>query len=175
MERSLDQTDWRILAELQADGRLSFNELARRVRLSAPAVADRVRRLEDQKIIDGYQARVDPARAGLPFTAFIQMRCVLDRCLLKTTQAKDFPEIVEIYRLSGRHCTMLKVRAAWMAHFEGLVERLGEHAELDTHVVLSTPYEGRPIAPEAIQYRPVSRASGWSATSATACAGSGAG
>jgi Lrp/AsnC family transcriptional regulator, leucine-responsive regulatory protein len=98
----------------------------------------------------------------LPFTAFIQMRCVLDRCLLKTTQAEDFPGIVEIHRLSGRHCTMLKVRAAWMAHFEGLVERLGEHAELDAHVVLSTPYEGRPIAPEAIQHRPVSRASGWS-------------
>lgn len=161
MDRPLDQTDWRILAELQADGRLSYNELARRVRLSAPAVAERVRRLEDQKVIGGYQARVDPARAGLPFTAFIQMRCVLGRCLLKTTQAEDFPEIVEIHRLSGRHCTMLKVRAASMAHFEGLVERLGEHAELDTHVVLSTPFEGRPIAPEAVQDRPVTKAAGW--------------
>jgi Lrp/AsnC family transcriptional regulator, leucine-responsive regulatory protein len=80
----------------------------------------------------------------------------------RRTQAEDFPEIVEFHRLSGQHCTMLKVRAASIAHFEGLVERLGEHAELDTHVVLSTPYEGRPIAPEAIQHRPVSRASGWS-------------
>jgi Lrp/AsnC family transcriptional regulator, leucine-responsive regulatory protein len=161
MERPLDQTDWRILTELQGDGRLSYNELARRVQLSPPAVADRVRRLEDQKIITGYQARVDPARAGLPFTAFIQMRCVLGRCVLKTTRAEDFPEIVEIHRLSGTSCTMLKVRAASMAHFEGLVERLGEHAELNTHVVLSTPYEGRPVVPEAITDRPVSLSEGW--------------
>jgi Lrp/AsnC family leucine-responsive transcriptional regulator len=161
MERPLDQTDWRILMELQKDGRLSYNQLARRVQLSPPAVAERVRRLEDQKIILGYQAKVDPARAGLPFTAFIQMRCVLGRCLLKTTQAEDFPEIVEIHRLSGTSCTMLKVRAASIAHFEGLVERLGEHAELNTHLVLSTPFEGRPVVPEATEHRPVSRSEGW--------------
>lgn len=161
MDRALDATDWRILAELQADGRLSFNELARRFRLSAPAVADRVRRLEEQQIIAGYQARIDPGQAGLPFTAFVQMRCSLGRCLLKTTAAEDYPEIVEIHRLSGTSCTMLKVRAASMAHFEGLVERLGEHGELNTHVVLSTPYEGRPVTPEAVQDRPVSKSEGW--------------
>ena len=86
-ERSLDATDWRLLEELQADGRLSYNELGRRVSLSPPAVAERVRRLEDLGVIVGYQARVDPARAGLPLTAFVQMRCRLDRCLLKTSQA----------------------------------------------------------------------------------------
>lgn len=164
MDRPLDRTDWRIIAELQADGRLSFNELARRVRLSPPAVADRVRRLQDEQVIAGYQARVDPARAGLPFTAFIQMRCMLGRCLLKTTAAEDFPEIVEIHRLSGTSCTMLKVRAASMAHFEGLVERLGEHGELNTHVVLSTPFEGRPVVPEAVQHRPVTPSQGWTRT-----------
>ena len=57
-----DPTDWRLLAELQADGRLSFNELARRVHLSPPAVAERVRRLEQAGVITGYAARVDPAR-----------------------------------------------------------------------------------------------------------------
>lgn len=161
MTRPLDGTDWRILAELQADGRLSYNELARRIHLSAPAVADRVRRLEEDHVIDGYQARVNTTRAGLPFTAFIQMRCTLGRCLLKTTAAEDFPEIVEIHRLSGTSCTMLKIRAASMAHFEGLVERLGEHGELNTHVVLSTPYEGRPVTPDAAATRPVTQSEGW--------------
>jgi Lrp/AsnC family transcriptional regulator, leucine-responsive regulatory protein len=160
----MDQTDWRILTELQRDGRLSFNELARRVTLSAPAVAERVRRLERDGVIDGYRATVDPAKAGLPFTAFVQMRCMLGRCLLKTTAADEFPEIVEIHRLSGRACTMLKVRAASMAHFEGLVERLGEHAELDTHVVLSTPFEGRPVSADAIRVRPVTPSQGWTRT-----------
>src|SRR3954468_25056569 len=73
--RGLDPTDWRILAELQSDGRLSFNELARRVNLSAPAVGERVRRLESDGVIAGYQARIDASRAGLPLTAFVQMRC----------------------------------------------------------------------------------------------------
>jgi Lrp/AsnC family transcriptional regulator, leucine-responsive regulatory protein len=94
-ERSLDATDWRILEQLQTDGRLSYNELGRRVSLSPPAVAERVRRLEELGVITGYQARVDPARAGLPLTAFVQMRCRLDRCLLKTSQASDHPEIDE--------------------------------------------------------------------------------
>jgi DNA-binding Lrp family transcriptional regulator len=94
-ERSLDATDWRILEQLQTDGRLSYNELGRRVSLSPPAVAERVRRLEELGVITGYQARVDPARAGLPLTAFVQMRCRLDRCLLKTSQASDHPKIDE--------------------------------------------------------------------------------
>ena len=101
MNRSLDPTDWRILAELQSDGRLSFNELARRVNLSAPAVGERVRRLESDGVIAGYQARIDASRAGLPLTAFVQMRCSLGRCLLKTTEAADIPEVVEIHRLTG--------------------------------------------------------------------------
>jgi Lrp/AsnC family leucine-responsive transcriptional regulator len=162
MTKPLDQTDWRILDELQRDARLSFNEVGRRVNLSAPAVADRVRRLEADGVITGYQARVDPAGAGLPISAFVQMRCSLGRCLLKTTEAAEFPEIVEIHRLTGRSCTMLKVRAASMQHFEGLVERLGEHAELDTHVVLSTPFDTPTVTREAVETpRPVSPSAGW--------------
>jgi Lrp/AsnC family leucine-responsive transcriptional regulator len=94
-ERSLDATDRRIREELQTDGRLSYNELGRRVSLSPPAVAERVRRLEELGVITGSQARVVPARAGLPLTAFVQMRCRLDRCLRKTSQASDHPEIDE--------------------------------------------------------------------------------
>jgi Lrp/AsnC family transcriptional regulator, leucine-responsive regulatory protein len=162
IERRLDDTDWRILRELQADGRLSFNELGRRVSLSPPAVAERVRRLEEAGIIAGYQARVDPARAGLPLTAFVQMRCRLDRCLLKTSKASDYPEVVEIHKLSGDHCSMLKVRAASMEHFEGLLERLGQHGEMRTSVVLSTQYEGRPVEAPAEDYLRATHSEGWS-------------
>jgi Lrp/AsnC family transcriptional regulator, leucine-responsive regulatory protein len=162
MNRALDQTDWRIIAELQRDGRLSYNQLARRVNLSSPAVAERVRRLEESGVIAGYQARIDPARAGLPLTAFIQMRCAHGRCLLKTTTADDLPEVVEIHKLSGNSCSMLKVRVASMPHLEGLLERLGEHGELNSHVVLSTQYEGRPVQPPTPDNRPVTPSVGWS-------------
>ena len=160
MPRTLDSTDWRILAELQADGRLSFNELGRRVNLSSPAVAERVRRLEADGVIAGYQARIDPSAAGLPISAFVQMRCSLGKCLLKTTDADEIPEVVEIHRLTGTSCVMLKIRTVSVPHFEGLIERLGQHGELNTHLVLSTPFEGRPVEPPA-EPRPVTPSAGW--------------
>jgi Lrp/AsnC family transcriptional regulator, leucine-responsive regulatory protein len=161
MDKALDQTDWRIIAELQRDGRLSYNQLGRLVHLSAPAVAERVRRLEESGVIAGYSARIDPARAGLPLTAFVQLRCALGRCLLKTTTAEDYPEVVEVHKLSGTSCSMLRVRVASMPHLEGLLERLGEHGEMNSHVVLSTQYEGRAVEPPADEARSATPADGW--------------
>ncbi|WP_232661484.1 Lrp/AsnC family transcriptional regulator [Pseudonocardia sp. TRM90224] len=158
---TLDDVDWALLAELQADARLSFNELGRRVHLSSPAVAERVRRLERAGVIAGYSATVDPARAGQPLLLFVQLRCALSRCLLKTTTSAEFPEIVEVHKTSGEHCTLLKARAASMAHLEGFIERLGEHGEIRTHIVLSTQYDGRPVQ-RAAPDRPVTQSSGWS-------------
>ncbi|MEU8121393.1 Lrp/AsnC family transcriptional regulator [Spirillospora sp. NPDC049024] len=157
----MDQTDWSILAELQRDGRLSFNRLASLVNLSPPAVAERVRRLEESGVIIGYRARVDPARVGQPLTAFVQMRCAHGRCLLKTSAAEDLPEVTEVHKLSGSWCSMLKVRVASMQHMEGLLERLGEHGEMNSHIVLSTAYEGRAVEPPAPETRAVTRSEGW--------------
>ncbi|WP_052669435.1 AsnC family transcriptional regulator [Nitriliruptor alkaliphilus] len=158
----MDSTDWRILEELQADARLSYNQLSRRVNLSAPAVAERVRRLEAARVITGYHARVDAAEAGSPIGAFVQMRCSIGRCLLKTTEASDYPEVVEVHKLSGDHCSMLRVRTASMAHFESLIERLGAHGEMRTSIVLSTQYDGRPVAPpEALPDVTIAPSEGW--------------
>lgn len=161
----MDQTDWRILEELQNDGRLSYNQLGRRVNLSSPAVAERVRRLEESGVIAGYQARVDPAKAGLPLTSFVQLRCSLGSCLLRTTSADDYPEVLEVHKLSGNWCTMLKVRVASMTHLEALFERLGKHGEMNTHVVLSTQYEGRAVEPPPADPRPMTPVEGWGARS----------
>lgn len=162
MSRELDQTDWRILAELQEDGRLSFKQLGVRVNLSPPAVAERVRRLEETGVIAGYRADVDPAAAGQPLSAFVQMRCATGRCLLKTTRADDFPEVVEIHKLSGNSCSMLRVRVTSMSHLEGLFERLGEHGEMNSHIVLATEYEGRAVEQPADTARTITRSAGWS-------------
>src|SRR5918997_1123143 len=106
----LDDIGGGLLAALRADARLSYNALSKRVHLSPPAVAERVRRLEAAGVISGYRATVDPALAGQPLLTFIQLRCSLGRCLLRTTTAEDLPELVEIHKLSGEHCTLLKVR-----------------------------------------------------------------
>ncbi|MDQ4035220.1 MAG: Lrp/AsnC family transcriptional regulator [Chloroflexota bacterium] len=163
-EGRLDETDWRIITELQRDGRISFNELGRRVSLSPPSVAERVRRLESLGVITGYRATVDPAQAGQPVAAFIQMRCDRDRCLLKTTRASDYPEIVEIHKLSGDYCSMVKVRASSMQHLESFIERIGQHGELRSSVVLSTQFEGRPVEPLVDDAHRVTRSTGWSST-----------
>jgi Lrp/AsnC family leucine-responsive transcriptional regulator len=76
----VDRVDWRILAELQDDARLSFNELSRRVNLSAPAVADRVRRLQETGVITGYHALVDPTRVGRGVRAIVRMHCYGPTC-----------------------------------------------------------------------------------------------
>jgi Lrp/AsnC family leucine-responsive transcriptional regulator len=162
-EKALDGVDWRLVAELQADARLSYKELGRRINLSAPAVAERVRRLEEAGVLAGYRAVVDARRAGYPVLAFVQLQCSLGSCLLKTSTATDYPEIVEVHKLSGDHCTMIKVRAASLAHLEGLFERLGKHGEIRTSVVLSTQHEGRPVEPPVADFLHATRAEGWSA------------
>src|SRR3982751_2620374 len=136
-ESSLDATDWKILRELQQDARLSYNELGRRVALSAPAAAERLRKLEDRGIITGYTAQVDPAQVGLPILAFIQLRCDPGKCLLQTGSAEDFPEIREMHKLSGSHCSLLKVVFSSMQHLEALNERLGNHGRQVTNIVTS--------------------------------------
>jgi Lrp/AsnC family transcriptional regulator, leucine-responsive regulatory protein len=161
MTRALDDLDWRILGELQRDGRLSFSALAKRVNLSSPAVAERVRRLEETGVITGYRAQVDPAKAGLPLTAFIEMRCRLGSCLLKTASADELPEVAEIHKLSGNWCAMLKVRVSSMQHLEGLLERVGKHGENNSYIVLSTQHERTVIEPPDPEPRTVSVPDGW--------------
>lgn len=164
MNKPPDELDWQILGELQRDGRLSFSELARRVHLSSPAVAERVRRLEETGVITGYHARVAPDMVGLPLTAFVQMRCALPSCLLKTATAEELPEVVEVHKLSGNWCSMLKVRVSSMQHLEGLFERLGKHGEMNTHIVLSTAHERRTVEPADPEPRTVTTPDGWGPT-----------
>jgi Lrp/AsnC family transcriptional regulator, leucine-responsive regulatory protein len=144
-ESSLDATDWRILRELQKDARLSYNELGRRVALSAPAAAVRVRKLEERGIITGYSAQVDPAQVGLPLLIFIQLRCDHGKCLLKTSSAEEFPEILEMHKLSGSHCSLLKVAVSSMQHLEAFNERLGTHGQLIVNIVTSSALTNRLI------------------------------
>lgn len=161
-ERDLDDLDWRILDELQTDGRQSFKELGRRVNLSSPAVAERVRRLEEGGVITGYRAQINPERAGYPISAFVELRCSLGKCLLKTSTAEDYPEVVEVHKLSGDHCVMLRIRATSLEHVEGLLERIGgNHGELRSKVVLSTQYEERKVEPPQEEFMRATPAEGW--------------
>lgn len=141
----LDGVDRRILDELQHDGRLSYNELSRRVNLSAPAVAERVRRLTDRGVITGYHAHVEPAAAGLPVTALVRMECFGAHCLLRERSSLELPEILQVHRVTGDDCCVLFIAVRSMEHFEEIIDRLAEHGRPSSTMVLSSPVPWRPV------------------------------
>ena len=143
----MDAVDHRLLAELQQDARLSFNELSRRVNLSPPAVAERVRRLEADGVISGYHAHVDLLRAGRPVTALVQVQCYGPRCVLRDPEVANWPEVLQLHRVTGGACCVLMVAVTAMADFEALIDRLAEYGQPSSTMILSSPVLWREVAP----------------------------
>jgi Lrp/AsnC family transcriptional regulator, leucine-responsive regulatory protein len=139
----LDPISWKILAELQADARLSFAEIGRRVGLSTPAAAERVRRLEDSGVIEGYEARLNPARIGLAVAAFIRVRLTGSETLAKklTAAAGLMPEVLECHRCTGDESFILKVRVQSVDHLQKLIDKLTPFGMTSTSLILSSPVE----------------------------------
>ncbi|MBB4965311.1 Lrp/AsnC family leucine-responsive transcriptional regulator [Saccharothrix violaceirubra] len=126
---------------------MSTADLARAINMSASSTADRVRRLTDQGVIQGYRAVVDPAALGYPLTAFIRVRLTTGvanpfRELLQTT-----PTITEAHHLTGDDCYLLKVLARSMPDLEELTGRLVTFGHLTTNIVFSSPVDGRTLPP----------------------------
>lgn len=144
IETPLDSTDWQLLTELQQDARLSYRMLGQRVGLSAPAVSERVRKLEELGIITGYHAVVDRSRVGLPITAIIRMGLHgSERSDQVITMIREFDEVLECARVLGADTLILTVAAVSIEHLESLIDRLLAYGPLTTALVLSTPVERR--------------------------------
>lgn len=141
----MDAMDWALLAELQADARLSYSELSRRVHLSAPAVAERVRRLEESGVVAGYHARIDPALAGRQVNAMIRMSCYGPLCLLRSPEVLAWPEILQVDRVTGDTCCLLRIATTSMTAFEELIDRLAPHGQPSSTMILSTPVPWRAV------------------------------
>lgn len=146
-EKLLDETGWRILQALQENARLSFSELGLRVGLSSPAVAERVRKLEDTGIIKGYHAEIDTTKVGYPITAIIRSQAQGDRCSRISASVRDIPEVLECYRVTGSDCLIMRVIVSSVEHLEALIDRLSIHGPLTTSIVLSTPVSKRTVVP----------------------------
>jgi Lrp/AsnC family leucine-responsive transcriptional regulator len=147
----LDATDWRILSELQRDGRASFADLARAVAMSPSAVAERVRRLEESGVIAGYRAIVVAERVGLEILAFVRLRYPTGNYRPFHSLLDLTPEIVEAHHVTGEDCFVLKVVARSMRHLEEVTGRISGLGAVTTSVVYSSPLAERHLAVEATQ------------------------
>lgn len=145
-DKLLDQIGWKLLNELQINGRLSYAELGRRVGLTTPAVVERVKRMEEAGIIIGYHADIDPMKVGMPITAFIRMSVVGDVFTRITAVVKNSPEVVECHRGTGADSFIMKVHVRSVEHLESLIDRLTPFGTTSTSIVLSSPVEKRAIS-----------------------------
>jgi Lrp/AsnC family leucine-responsive transcriptional regulator len=157
---TLDDVDARLLEALAADGRTKVAALARQVGLSAPSVAERIRRLEATGVIQGYTVRVDPRALGLPLAAWLRIRPIPGQMQRVADILRSLPEIVECDRITGEDCFIARAHVRTVEHLEALIDRLISHAMTNTSLIQSSPVPRRlpPIARREEVAHPPTRA-----------------
>jgi Lrp/AsnC family transcriptional regulator, leucine-responsive regulatory protein len=142
----LDAVDRTVIAELQADGRLTLAELGRRVGLSPAAVGDRVRRLEDAGVITGYRAVVDPRALGYALTAIIRVRPAPRQLPKVADLARRTAEVVECHRVTGEDCYYMTAHVRDVTHLEEVIDGFALYGQTTTSVLQSSPVPARGAA-----------------------------
>jgi Lrp/AsnC family leucine-responsive transcriptional regulator len=140
---TLDQIDRRIIGELATDGRVPFAELGRRVNLSSPAVAERVRRLENVGVITGYRAEIDPRALGYQLTAIVRVKPVGGQLRRIQELAAEVPEVGECHRITGEDCVYMKVHLRTIDDLSELLDRFLAYGETTTSIINASPVPGR--------------------------------
>ena len=143
----LDAVNLRLVEELQGDARLSVAELGRRIALSGPAVAERLRRLEEAGVIAGYQAVVDPRQLGYGFGVVIRIRPAGAKLALVAEILRATPEVVECHRVTGDDCYIAIAYVRDVEHLEQVIDRFTPHGSTTTSIMQSSPVPRRPVAP----------------------------
>ena len=132
----LDAKDLAILEALQADGRIALSELGRQVGLSQPAMSERVKRLEERGIITGYGARISTAALGLRMAAIIRLKTAHEQIGACLKQFEALPHIVEVHRVTGDDCFILKALVPAPEDLAVIVDAIGRFGAVTTSVVL---------------------------------------
>jgi Lrp/AsnC family leucine-responsive transcriptional regulator len=151
MGAKIDHTDLAILSALEEDARLTYADIAARVGLAPSSVHDRVRKLERSGVITGYKAVVDLERVGLPITAFVSLALRPESPSNVPVLIAEFPLVESCYSVAGDNSYVLTVRAPTTRALEELLDALRGKLEVTTRsvIVLSTPFERRPVIQQA--------------------------
>jgi Lrp/AsnC family transcriptional regulator, leucine-responsive regulatory protein len=139
----LDATDRMIIGELTTDGRVPLAELGRRVSLSSPAVAERVRRLERAGVITGYRAELDPRMLGYQLTAIVRIKPAAGQLTRIPELAAEIPQVGECHRITGEDCFYLKVHLRSIEELSSLLDRFLAFGETTTSIINASPIQRR--------------------------------
>jgi Lrp/AsnC family leucine-responsive transcriptional regulator len=144
-----DATNLRLLAELQEDARLSLAELGRRVGLSSPAVAERLKRLEDEGVITAYRADVSPRALGYTLGVVIRIRPAPRQLPAVAKLARDTSEVVECHRVTGDDCFVMTAYVRDVTHLEEVIDRFAAYGQTTSSIMQSSPVPRRALRPGA--------------------------
>lgn len=143
----LDATDVKLLRRLEGDARATIAELARFVGLSAPSVAERLRRLQENGVIQAYETRLDAKALGLPLSAWLRIRPVPGELARVADIVRALPQIAQCDRVTGEDCFIALVHVASMAELEQVIDRIIPFAMTNTAIIQSSPVKPRsPLA-----------------------------
>lgn len=139
----IDRTDTKLLDALVADARISIAELARLVGLSPPSVSERIKRLEEARVIEGYTVKIDPKALGLPLAAWLRIRPIPGQLHKVTEILQGLPNIVECDRITGEDCFIARAHIRSVEDLERLIDKINPYAMTNTSIVQSSPVERR--------------------------------
>ncbi len=139
----IDATDVKILRALSQDARVTMAELARKAGLSAPSVAERVRRLEEAGIVTGYAAQIDPAALGLPLAAYVRVRPMPGQLEKVAEVLNGLEAIVECDRVTGEDCFIAKAHVRSIQELEKVIDQIIPFAMTNTSIIQSSPVKRR--------------------------------
>ena len=143
----LDKVSWKILSQLQLDGRASYASIARSVSMSLPAVTERIKRLEEQGIIEGYRAIIDESKLGRALTVFIHLSTPASRYRAFLDKAEQLDAIRECHHVAGEGSFIIRVLISSVQELEPLIEVLSEFGETKSSIVMSSPLLKTTVCP----------------------------
>ena len=146
----IDKINWSIISSLQENARASYADIGREVGLSAPAVAERMQKLEEAGIIRGYHIDLDYEKAGYALKAFITFTAHSGKLLPFLKYIEKMDEVLECHRVTGNYCIFLKVMVRDSLQLEQMLTRFMEYGDTTTSIILSSPVTHRIFSkPEA--------------------------
>ena len=141
----IDELNWKILSSLQSNSRESFSSIGRKIGLTSPAVAERVKKMEDTGILEGYVAKVSHNKVGYQLKAIITLKAFMGKLKPFLEKVKTMDEVVNCYRITGNENIIMEVVLRDQFHLEKFIDMLIQYGETRTNIILSDVISDAPI------------------------------